>query len=82
MRKGRLIIDLEMVKIIFDKTACDEADKIDTVVACSKTFFSVSLNFVEKTTNAYNLLYMYSTGTLRKQSRLLFHGILLTGQIL
>ena len=36
MRKGRLITDLKMVKVICDKTDCDETDKNTTVVAYSK----------------------------------------------
>ena len=41
MRKRRLITDLKMVKVIFDKTACDETDKNTIVVAYSKIFFRI-----------------------------------------
>ena len=80
MRKGILITQLKIFEI-FDKTGCDETDLKTTVVAYSKNFFSVSLILVVKITNAYSLLCMHSSRTLKKQKRLLFNGILLTGQI-
>ena len=71
MRKRRLITDLKMLKVIFDETACNETDKNTTVVAYSKFFLRI-VEIGEK----YNQCLQFAL-----QSRLLFYGILLTGQI-